>query len=79
MCKLTYNLISFEYRATSERRFLFMKIITLRLTDSEVLAGLGVVEDYLKTHKGLKPSWVRSSLESLYRELLVVSEEANNA
>ena len=56
-----------------------MKIITLKLTDSEVLSGLGVVEDYLKTHKGLKQGWVRSSLESLYRELLAASEEAKNA
>lgn len=56
-----------------------MKIITLRLTDSEVLAGLGVVEDYLKSHKEMEQSWVRSSLESLYRELLVASDEVNNA
>lgn len=56
-----------------------MKIIKLRLTDSEVLAGLGVVEDYLKTHNELKQGWVRSSLESLYRELLIASEEAKNA
>lgn len=56
-----------------------MEIITLRLTDSEVLAGLGVVEEYLRANKGLKQGWVRSSLESLYRELLVASEEAKNA
>lgn len=56
-----------------------MKIITLKLTNSEVLAGLGVVDDYLKSHKEMKQSWVRSSLESLYRELLAASEEAEDA
>lgn len=56
-----------------------MKIITLRLTDGEVLADLGAVEEYLKTHKGMKQSWERSSLESLYRELLTASEEAKDA
>lgn len=56
-----------------------MKIITLKLTGSEVLAGLGAVENYLESHKELKQGWVCSSLESLYRELLVASEEVKDA